>query len=594
MDVFAAGAMLGELLAGAPLLRETDPLRAVRRVQEEDLLLPAHTQVDETLRGIVQRALARDVLTRYDSARAMHAALAAWLQPEPAAEPEPGTSHATLEFLLRRMRHKTDFPALSASVVRIQRLAASETDSLRNLTDEILKDVALTNKLLRMVNTAHFTAVAGGVSTVSRAVALVGFGGIRNMALSMLLLEHMGDKAHAAQLKEEFLRALMAGMLASELAPLVREGEEAFLASMFQNLGRLLTEYYLQEESVQIRQLITRSGDSLAAREAASRRVLGIGFEELGAGVARAWGLPETLQHALRPPAGEPPLHALTPGVERMRWLGRVANALTEALLGSDGEQQAAAVQSAATQYAATLGLSARQLVEATHGARTRLAQVAQAMGLQVAPGAPARRLLGPGVPQATETSYDKTLAIAAEPPAISHEALSHGLDELRSALATGSLRLNEVLNLVLDTMHRALAFRCVVLCLRDPRSGHLVGRVGIGPGAAEASAAFHIVTGGAAAAPDLFAALCARGADLLIADASTVATRLPAWYRQKVNAPTFLLLPMQLHGAPIGLIYADKATARTILIEEKELQLLRGLRDEAVDAFKRAGKQEG
>jgi hypothetical protein len=260
MDVFAAGVLLGELLSGGPLMRETDPMRAVRRVQVEDLELPATAKVDQTLRGIVQRALARDVRTRYDSARSMHSALLAWLNPDSGLAPESAGSHATLEFLLRRMRHKTDFPALSESVVRIQRLATSDTESIRSLTDEILRDVSLTNKLLRMVNTAHFTAVAGGgISTVSRAVALVGFAGIRNMALSVLLLEHMGDKVHAAQLKEEFLRALMAGTLAGELSPLARESEEAFLAAMFQNLGRLLTEYYFPEEAVQIRQQVARN-----------------------------------------------------------------------------------------------------------------------------------------------------------------------------------------------------------------------------------------------------------------------------------------------------------------------------------------------
>ena len=125
MDVFSAGVMLGELLAGAPLMLERDPYRALERVQQEDLVLPASTKVDSALRGIVQRALARDAAERYDSARSMHAALTAWLTPADASV-EAQNSHATLEFLLRRMRHKTDFPALSASVVRIQRVAMSE------------------------------------------------------------------------------------------------------------------------------------------------------------------------------------------------------------------------------------------------------------------------------------------------------------------------------------------------------------------------------------------------------------------------------------------------------------------------------------
>ena len=106
------------------------------------------------------------------------------------------------------------------------------------------------------------------------------------------------DRVHAAQLKEEFLRALMAGTLAGELSPLARESEEAFLAAMFQNLGRLLTEYYFPEEAVQIRQQVARN-DSTGTREVASRRILGIGLQDLGLGVAKAWGLPESLQQAL-------------------------------------------------------------------------------------------------------------------------------------------------------------------------------------------------------------------------------------------------------------------------------------------------------
>ena len=592
MDVFAAGVLLGELLSGGPLMRESDPMRAVRRVQVEDLELPAAAKVDQTLRGIVQRALARDVRTRYDSARSMHSALLAWLNPDSDLAPESAGSHATLEFLLRRMRHKTDFPALSESVVRIQRLATSDTESIKSLTNEILRDVSLTNKLLRMVNTAHFTAVAGGgISTVSRAVALVGFAGIRNMALSVLLLEHMGDKVHAAQLKEEFLRALMAGTLAGELSPLARESEEAFLAAMFQNLGRLLTEYYFPEEAVQIRQQVARN-DSTGTREVASRRILGIGLQDLGLGVAKAWGLPESLQQALRVPEGEVLTHAAPAGLERLRWLGRGANAMAAAMLGSDGDAQTAALHAAADQYAQVLGVPARQIVSSTLESREQLRQLASAMGLQVAPGAPARRLLEATLPMGTQDTlaaraHDKTLIEARPEPLAPQVALNRGLSELRAALAGNPLRLGEVLNLVLDTMHRALDFRWVVLCLRDAKTGQLAGRLGLGPGVADISPVFRIALGGATHG-DLFAALCAKGADMLIKDATAVVGHLPHWYRQRVNAGSFIVMPLQLNGHCIGLIYADKMSAGSIVLHEGELVALRALRDEAVAAFKR------
>ena len=183
--------------------------------------------------------------------------------------------------------------------------------------------------------------------------------------------------------------------------------------------------------------------------------------------------------------------------------------------------------------------------------------------------------------------AHDKTLIEARPEPLAPQVALNRGLSELRAALAGNPLRLGEVLNLVLDTMHRALDFRWVVLCLRDAKTGQLAGRLGLGPGVADISPVFRIALGGATHG-DLFAALCAKGADMLIKDATAVVGHLPHWYRQRVNAGSFIVMPLQLNGHCIGLIYADKMAAGSIVLHEGELAVLRALRDEAVAAFKR------
>jgi len=605
MDVFSAGVVLAELLCGTRLLRESDPMRALARVQQEDLTLPPEAAVDDPLRAIVQRALARDARSRYDGAQALHAALSAWLQPAESADAAAG--HGTLDFLLRRMRHKGDFPALSDSVGRIQRVATSETESLASLSAEILKDVALTNKLLRMVNTAHFSASGGAVSTVSRAVALVGFAGIRNMALSLVLLEHMRDKSHAHQLKDEFMHALMAGTLADALAPNARDGEEAFLGSMFQNLGRLLTEYYFPEEALQIRQQLPAGDVAAAAREAAAARVLGIGFEELGIGIARSWGLPDNLQRAMRMPAGDAPAKPVERGLERQRWAGRVGNELADAMLHHEGEALKRRIAEIAARFAAVLGVPAGDIVAAVQTARQRLSQLAPAMGLQVAPGTKARRLLQTSVEPAGVTDslnahrLQPTLALEDAPTLVQPasepaprppmaELLAAGIQDITNSMVADNFRLNEVLRMVLETMYRALDFRRIVFCLRDPKTEMLTGRFGLGDAADAVSKVFKVplkLQPGA----DLFAAVCAKGMDTLIADATAanIASRLPPWYRQSVNAPAFLLLPLAMKGATFALIYADKAQAGAIDLGEKELSLLRTLRNQAVMAFRQS-----
>ena len=602
MDVFAAGMLLGELLAGMPLMRERDPYRAIARVQKEDFQVPDTVRVDDTLRAIVARAVARDSRQRYDGAASFRDALQAWLEPEEAGNAAAGGGHGTLDFLLRRMKHKRDFPALGTSIVRIQRVAASETESLASLSAEILKDVSLTNKLLRMVNTVHFAnAGAGHISTISRAVALVGFAGVRNMALSVLLLEHMQDKGHAAQIKEEFLRALMGGTLAAQLTPTRREAEEVFIGSMFQNLGRMLTEFYFPEEAQQIRQLAP-AGDA-SSRGRAAVKVLGMSYTDLGVGVAKSWGLPENLQRMMDTPEGEPPSKPPTPELEHQRWVGRVANDITEQMMSNDPEAVALRITRLAESFGPALGLSTRTVLQAADAARGQLSVLATAMGIQVAPEAAVHRLIAePQSPPPVDSldphlltatgEYIEVPTVLEAPAAPSADAvaqlLASGVQDITNCMVNDDFKLNEVLRMVLETMHRALAFRRVVFCMRDPKTETLTGRFGLGEGVDALLPAFRIPLK-PSSTPDLFSAVCAKGMDTLIADAGTgsMASRLPPWFSQNVKAPTFLLLPMAIKGSAFAMIYADKATAGAIEVDEKGLSLLRTLRNQAVMAFK-------
>ena len=619
MDVFSAALVLVEMLSGAQLIRERDPYRAMHRVAAEDLSLPddLSSEVDDALRRVLMRALARDPNRRWPSAAAFRDALKSWLAPATASDDAKpagaGQSSGALDFLLRRMRHKTDFPALSDSVARIQRVASSENESLASLSSEILKDVALTNKLLRMVNTAHFSSAGGNISTVSRAVAVIGFSGIRNMAMSLVLLEHMHDKSHANQLKEEFLRALMAGMLASELGMQMGASEEAFLGAMFQNLGRLLTEFYFVEEARQVRGIVAGAGQGGSAgvisEEAASLSVLGLSYEALGLGVAKAWGLPASLQTCMRQPKGEAPAREPKDSGEQLRWLAFASNQITDTLLRAAPEVAAARVAEVAKRYARTLGLSAARIEAASAAAQLRLAQMAQAMNLQVSAQSPARRLFATpkagGAPSTqtmqptlveghdslTPHALHATVAVAQSPPRTAlenaAEVLAAGIQDITNSMVE-DFKLNDVLRMILETMFRALGFRRIVFCLRDPKTQTLSGRFGLGEDAERIAANFKVPL---ASATDLFTAVCAKGADTLIKDATVanIHARLPTWYRTHVNAPAFLLLPMQMKGAPFALIYADKAVPGGIELGDKELSLLRTLRNQAVMAFKQA-----
>jgi serine/threonine protein kinase len=612
MDIFSAAVVLAELLMGRALIEETDAYRSVYRVMHEQLALPADLDaaVDDRLRAIVARALARDPKQRFGSARAFQTELEQWLEPRSAAgnaTSDAAGNSSTLEFLLRRMRHKSDFPALSESVVRIQSMATSETESVNSVTNEILKDVALTNKLLRLVNSAHY-ARGGNISTVSRAVNLVGFNGIRNMALSLVLLEHMQDKTQAEQLKEEFLRSLMAGSIGAQLCPAVRESEEAFIGSMFQNLGRLLVQFYFAEEAGQIRSLV-RAQRNPVSEDAAAMSVLGLSFEALGIGIARAWGLPQGIQRCMRKPVGTPPATSPADLGERMRWIALASNEIADVLLHTDPKEVDAKIVLVTRKYAQALGSTASAMQAATATARQKLTELAAAMEIRVAPNSAAAKLLkspvGVDIDLArSRLDNDANLGgfelhakqsiptVGASTPATKDDRvaqiLSSGIQDITNAMVE-DFKLSDVLRMILETMYRAMGFDHIVFCMREPKTEMMTGRFGLGADVEQHVKSFRFAL--KSSTPDLFALVCQKGADTMISDATEprIFQRLPQWYLQGVNSPTFLLLPLQIKGAPFGLIYADKKAHGTLELDEKELALLRTLRNQAVMAFKQS-----
>lgn len=136
--------------------------------------------------------------------------------------------------------------------------------------------------------------------------------------------------------------------------------------------------------------------------------------------------------------------------------------------------------------------------------------------------------------------------------------------------------------------MYRAIGFQRVLLCLRDPRAAQMTGRFGFGQDIPALAKTFRIPFNGAA---DVFQLSMNKAADIIISDVDDpkIADKIPAWYRHGVSAKTFILLPLTIKGRPVAMIYADRDVAGSIQIPERELSLLKTLRNQALLALKQS-----
>ena len=521
------------------------------------------------------------------------------------------TSSAALDFMMLRMQHKPDFPTLSESVKRIVSLVDAENESIASLSNSILKDVALTQKLLRLVNSTYYRHHWGGnISTVSRAVALIGLQGIRNLVLSLVVMETLRNKEDVGHLYEELLRGLAMGTLAHELSASPAEAEEAFVSGLMQNLGRMLVQFYFPEESREIRRQMVKQFKGQTPGPAdwdkVVNEVIKMSFGDLGLGVAIRWGLPDALVFSMRryPLTAEP--NPPREPAERMRLLASAAHELVEVMQSGDEHQLSTAIDQIAQRYDKAMGLTPKQLGAAVAGSRARMQELVKALRIPVRAGSVASHWMDHAsdfVPLAPESDAAtqalalpdgaQDLSTHAYPQATKPiDVLSAGISDVINSMVEDDFKLNAVIRVALETMYRAFKFERVVFCLRNPKAGKLVGKIALGTDAQYMPERFQIdLVKVLQPQADLFTAVCHKGLDTLISDANvpSLALRLPQWYCNGVNAPTFLLLPLRHKDITIGLIYADKPEAGTITLSDREFSQLGTLRSQLVMAFRQA-----
>ncbi len=145
-----------------------------------------------------------------------------------------------LEFWTKKISQH-EMPAFSRAA---QELATAIGDDARHrsaLSNIILQDAGLTAKVLRLANSYMFNPRGVEISTVSRAVLVLGENGIRDVSLAVVLVDSLLKGKQKENLKKIMGRAFYAATLASDLAEVAgdRSVEEVFVATLLHRLGEM-------------------------------------------------------------------------------------------------------------------------------------------------------------------------------------------------------------------------------------------------------------------------------------------------------------------------------------------------------------------
>ncbi len=182
--------------------------------------------------------------------------------------------------------------ALPDACFKVKALMEDENSEISDFADVISVDPSMTSRLLQIANSAiyHFP---GEISTISRAITIIGTQAIYNMMLvdvAASAFKHFENQA--IDLKRFWRMSIYCGLVTKNLAIKagIKDIERLFVAGLLQNFGELLVAKITPKTASNCEQY---SRDNLPWAMQAS--ALGFTYTDISAELLKIWQLPEKI-----------------------------------------------------------------------------------------------------------------------------------------------------------------------------------------------------------------------------------------------------------------------------------------------------------
>jgi len=637
-DVFSLGVIFYQMLSGRlpfPAESIVELLASIAK-QPHPPLSSLQGDLPKSYYSFVDKALSKLPIHRFDSAVTMLESFTQALEESRSngskdADQETfteGGRQEILSFIMQRIKRKGDFPSISEYVSEVVRAARSPNSTAHRIAQSILKDISLTNRVLRIANSAFYRTRGAPITTITRAVVVLGMDTILNMTSAISIFEHFLKGSNIEDLKKEVVKALFTALNARDIANRIGldNSEEPFICGMLHHLGRLIVSFYFPEEQKAIEKLISEEN---LTEEQASRQVMRLSYTELSRGITESWNLPELLQSGLTrmDPSRKGPLKGKE---ETLQGITSYAAELSEATMITDEKERRAVLANLSRKFDGKINLRPKALEAIVKDSLKNAVEFSKtisislkSLGLRDEKEPPPEKA---GVPSSeTEetlplSSVDETISLtpetadpddtaqieteeAASRPGPEETALDDSGDtverqefltktigDIATAL-TGQFSISDIIMMVLEGMFRGLGMRNVFVAMVTPKRDRLVYRFGLGPQTDRLRTEFscHLTS-----ANNAMATAVLEQREIAVPDTVKVNRRhlMPENLLKILDPKSIALIPLVVKNTAIGLFVAMRSRDQPA-ITELDLKRIRMLVNQVILAVhKSAGKR--
>jgi HD-like signal output (HDOD) protein len=188
-----------------------------------------------------------------------------------------------------------DIPSLPAIVYELSRVINDPMSSTKEVEEIMAQDIGMTAKVLKLANSAYY-AIPGGVSSLARAIAFIGFDTIHQLVLSASIIKALDTKGPSQFDVNEFWKHSLGVAIGAEAIGRhinIANTSDLFTCGLVHDMGKLALFISAQDTLIKI------------SEQAQSEKVTFIEIErkhklmthaELGKLLAEKWQLPKSIQ----------------------------------------------------------------------------------------------------------------------------------------------------------------------------------------------------------------------------------------------------------------------------------------------------------
>jgi len=203
------------------------------------------------------------------------------------------------ELVKKRIEAIKDLPTLPIVVLRLNELLRSPSTDAQDVGELLQQDPVIAARTLRLVNSA-FYGFPRKIASITRAIVILGFQKVRDLALTVSVLDIFDGKSDALFNFEAFWQHALTTAIATEtLAKHIGSPEvrDAFMGGLLHDIGRLILARYISNDFAQAMQYMRKEGCTLTEAEQAT-----LNFDHCAVGewLTERWRFPPKLIKAIR------------------------------------------------------------------------------------------------------------------------------------------------------------------------------------------------------------------------------------------------------------------------------------------------------